>query len=180
MSVQRPDHGLDTSTEKTQTSCVPNATVAVMRMLISILTILLLVLGCNKQSRAPLVVEDATPMVAAGHTIEDFGIETLGGVFTPLIKSGTAVPCTLSEIFSTAADGQSQIMISPFRGTNQLAAANHALGRVQVIGIPPAPRGTAQVQVTFTITARQVLISARDLTGNSDLDIQRVSEETKL
>ena len=151
-----------------------------MRTLLPILTLSLLVLGCQKQSRAPLVVEDATPIVAAGHTTEHFGIETLGGVFTPLIKSGTAVPCTLSEIFSTAADGQSQIMVTPFRGTNQLVAANHALGRFQVVGIPSAPRGTPQVQVTFTITAQQILISAHDLTRKTDLEIQRVSGETKL
>jgi len=151
-----------------------------MRTFLSILTLSLLVLGCQKPGRALLVVEDATPIVAAGHTTEGFGIETLGGVFTPLIKSGTTVPCTLSEIFSTAADGQSQIMVTPFRGTNQLVAANHALGRFQVVGIPSAPRGTPQVEVTFTITERQILISARDLTRKTDLEIQRVSGETKL
>jgi molecular chaperone DnaK (HSP70) len=92
-----------------------------MRTLFPILTLLaLLECGCQKQSRASFVVEDATPIVGAGPTItEDFGIETLGGVFTPLIKSGTVVPCSLSEVFSTAADGQTQFMVSPFRGTNQ-------------------------------------------------------------
>lgn len=84
---------------------------AVMRTLLPILTLSLLMFGCQKQSRAPLVVEDTTPIVGAGRTTEAFGIETLGGVFTPLIKPGTTVPCSLSEIFSTAADGQSQIMV---------------------------------------------------------------------
>jgi molecular chaperone DnaK len=153
---------------------------AVMRTLLPILTLSLLVFGCQKQSRAPLVVEDATPIVAAGLTIEALGIETLGGVFTPLIKPGTTVPCSLSEIFSTAADGQSQIMVTPFRGTNQMATSNHALGRFQIVGIPAAPRGTPQVEVTFTITERQILISARDLTRKTDLEIQRVSGDTKL
>src|SRR5688572_13137550 len=75
----------------------------VMRTLLPILALSLLVFGCEKQSRAPLVIEDATPIIGAGRTREAFGIETLGGVFTPLIKPGTTVPCSLSEIFSTAA-----------------------------------------------------------------------------
>jgi len=150
-----------------------------MRTLLPILTLSLLVFGCQRQSRAPLVVEDTTPVVAAGRTTEALGIETLGGVFTPLIKPGTTVPCSLSEIFSTAADGQSQIMVTPFRGTNQMATSNNALGRFQILGIPAAPRGTPQVEVTFTITDRQILISARDLTRKTDLEIQRVSGDTK-
>jgi molecular chaperone DnaK (HSP70) len=152
-----------------------------MRTLLPILTLSLLAFGCQKQTRAPLVVEDATPIVGAGRaTTEALGIETLGGVFTPLIKTGTAVPCSLSEIFSTAADGQAQIIVAPFRGTNQMAASNHPLGRFQIVGIPSAPRGTPQVEVTFTITERQILISARDLSRKADLEIQRVSGGTKL
>src|SRR5450756_201799 len=100
-----------------------------MRTLLSIITLSLLAFGCQPQSRMPLVVEDSTPIVGAGRTMtEALGIETLGGVFTPLIKPGTTVPCSLSEVFSTAADGQSQIMVTPFRGTNQMAASNHGLG----------------------------------------------------
>src|SRR5262245_27455429 len=134
---------------------------SMMRRLLSILTLALLVFGCQKRTRAPLVVEDVTPIVRAGQTTEALGIETLGGVFTALIRAGTAVPCSLSEVFSTAADGQSQIMVTLFRGTNQLVASNHALGRFQIIGIRAAPRGTPQVEVTFTIKERQILISAR-------------------
>jgi molecular chaperone DnaK len=102
-------------------------------------------------------------------------------VFTPLIETGALVPCALSEIFSTATDGQSQIMVMPFRGTNQLAASNHALGRFQIVGIPSAPRGRPQVQVTFTITEHQILISAHDLNrkGTPNLQIQRVGGDTK-
>jgi hypothetical protein len=121
---------------------------AVMRTLLPMLTLLLLVFGCQKPSRAPLIIEDTTPIVGTGRTAEDFGIETIGGIFTPLIKSGTVVPCSLSEIFSTASDGQSQIMVTPFRGTNQLVASDHTLGRFQISGIPSAPRGMPQVQIT--------------------------------
>ncbi len=112
-------------------------------------------------------------------TTEALGIETLGGVFTPLIKSGTKVPCSLAEVFSTAADGQTRIMVSPFRGTNSMAASNHALGRFQIVGIPSAPRGTPQVEVTFTITERQILLSARDLMRKTDLQVQRLSGDTR-
>ena len=149
-----------------------------MRSIFSIILLPLLVFGCQK-GKAPLVVEDATPMVGTTRTTtESFGIETLGGVFTPLIKAGTKVPCSLTEIFSTAADGQTQIMVSPFRGTNQMAASNHALGRFQIVGIPSAPRGTPQVEVTFTITELQILLSARDVKQKTDFQVQRLSGDT--
>lgn len=152
-----------------------------MRTLLSIITLSLLVFGCKKQSRAPLIVEDASPIVGVGQTTtQALGIETLGGVFTPLIRPGTRVPCSLSEIFSTAADGQTQIMVSPFRGTNQMAASNHSLGKFQILGIPSAPRGTPQIEVTFTITERQILLSARDLAGKSDLEVRRLAEDARL
>jgi len=151
-----------------------------MRTLISIIALSFLAFGCHSQNPLALVVEDSTPIVGAAHaTTEGLGIETLGGVFTPLIKQGTAVPCTLSEVFSTAADGQSQIMVTLFRGTNQMAASNHALGRFQVVGIPAAPRGTPKVEITFAITQRQILLSARDLTQKTDLQIRRLSGDTK-
>jgi molecular chaperone DnaK (HSP70) len=151
-----------------------------MRTLLSIITLLLLTIGCYPQNRSALVVEDSTPIVGAARaTTEGLGIETLGGVFTPLINSGTAVPCTHSEVFSTAADGQSQIMLTLFRGTNQMVAGNHALGRFQVVGIPVAPRGTPKVEITFAITQSQILLSARDLTQKTDLQILRLSGDTK-
>ena len=140
----------------------------------------LLMFGCQSQSQTPIVVEDKIPIVRADRTTtEALGIETLGGVFTPLIKPGTVVPCSLSEVFSTAVDGQSQIAVTLVRGTNQMAARNHALGQFQVVGVPSAPRGTPQVEVTFTITERQILLSARDLTRKTKLRVQRVTGETK-
>jgi molecular chaperone DnaK (HSP70) len=149
------------------------------RTLLLILMLSVSLFGCQTKDRAPLIIEDATPIVGAGNTTEAFGIETLGGVFTPLIKAGTPVPCSRSEVFSTAADGQSQIMLTPCRGTNQLAASNHALGRLQIVGIRAAPRGTPKIEVTFTIAERRILISARDLARKADLEIRRVSGETK-
>ena len=150
-----------------------------MRTIIPIIAFSLLAIGCHSQNRQAVVVEDSTPIVSAGSTTEALGIETLGGVFTPLINPDTAVPCSKSEIFSTAADGQSQIMVILFRGTNQLVASDHALGKFQVTGIPVAPRATPKIQVTFAITQRQILLSARDLTRRTDLEIRRVSGDTE-
>ncbi len=70
-------------------------------------------------------------------------------------------------------------MVTAFRGTNQMARSNLALGRFQIVGIPATPRGTPKVEFTFTITERQILISARDLTSKDDLEIRTVSGETK-
>jgi molecular chaperone DnaK (HSP70) len=154
-----------------------------MKHFLSILPIIMLsvmALGCHSQSRQPLVVEDNTQIIGAGGTAtEALGIETLGGVFTPLIKPGTKVPCSVSEVFSTAADGQTRVMIILVRGTNQMAASNHALGRFQVVGIPPAPRGMPKVEVTFAITQHQILISARDLTRDTEMEIRGVAKDTE-
>jgi molecular chaperone DnaK len=103
----------------------------------------------------------------------------MGGVFAPLIKARTAVPISHAEIFSTGSDGQSQIIVTPFRGTNRMVGSNHALGRFQISGIHSAPRGTPKIEVVFTITEQQILVSARDLTRNEDLEVQRVLEDAK-
>jgi len=84
-----------------------------------------------------------------------------------------------AEVFSTAADGQTQIVVAPFRGTNQMAADNHSLGKFQLVGIPPAARGAPKIEVTFTITERQVLLSARDVTHNKELKVQRLNGDAK-
>jgi molecular chaperone DnaK len=151
-----------------------------MRSLLSALALTVLVFGCQKQNRASLVVEDATPIVGAGRvTAEALGIETLGGVFTEIIQLGTIVPASRSEIFSTAEDGQLQITIFLFRGTNRMAASNHALGRFQIVDIPSGPRGTPEIEVTFSITERQILISARDLKSKAKIEIRRLTSGTR-
>jgi molecular chaperone DnaK len=147
----------------------------IMRQMVPIIMFSILVTGCHPQNRLAVIVEDNTPIVTTGSTTESLGIETIGGMFTPLIKPGTAVPCRDSEVFSTAADGQSQIMVTLFRGTDELAANNYALGRFQVTGIPAAPRGKPNIQITFAITQRQILLSARDLNRGMDLQIRRMT-----
>jgi molecular chaperone DnaK len=99
---------------------------------------------------------DVTPLT--------LGIETLGGVRTRLIEKNTTIPTRKSEIFTTAADGQTSVEIHVLQGEREMASANRTLGRFQLVGIPPAPRGVPQVEVTFDIDANGIVnVSAKDL-----------------
>ncbi|KXG75861.1 molecular chaperone DnaK [Thermotalea metallivorans] len=99
---------------------------------------------------------DVTPL--------SLGIETLGGVFTKLIERNTTIPTRKSQIFSTAADNQTAVDIHVLQGERQMAADNITLGRFQLTGIPPAPRGIPQIEVTFDIDANGIVhVSAKDL-----------------
>ncbi|MCX8031791.1 MAG: molecular chaperone DnaK [Thermoleophilia bacterium] len=103
---------------------------------------------------------DVTPL--------SLGIETKGGVFTKLIERNTTIPTRKSEIFTTAEDGQTSVEIHVLQGERELAAYNKSLGKFQLTGIPPAPRGVPQIEVTFDIDANGIVhVSAKDLaTGN--------------
>ncbi len=92
------------------------------------------------------------------------GIETLGGVFTKLIERNTTIPTRKSQIFSTAADNQTAVSIHVLQGEREMAAQNRTLGRFDLVGIPPAPRGVPQIEVTFDIDANGIVhVSAKDL-----------------
>ena len=108
-----------------------------------------------------LVLLDVTPL--------SLGIETYGGVFTKLIERNTTIPTKKSQIFSTAADGQTSVEIHVLQGEREMAAYNKTLGRFQLTGIPAAPRGVPQIEVTFDIDANGIVhVSAKDMaTGNS-------------
>ena len=107
-----------------------------------------------------LVLLDVTPL--------SLGIETYGGVFTKLIDRNTTIPTKKSQIFSTAADGQTSVEIHVLQGEREMAAYNKTLGRFQLTGIPAAPRGVPQIEVTFDIDANGIVhVSAKDMaTGN--------------
>ena len=92
------------------------------------------------------------------------GIETMGGVFTPLIEKNTTIPSKKNEIFSTAADNQPAVEIHVLQGERKIASGNKTIGKFNLDGIPPAPRGTPQIEVTFDIDANGILkVSAKDL-----------------
>jgi molecular chaperone DnaK len=103
---------------------------------------------------------DVTPL--------SLGIETKGGVMTRLIERNTTIPTRKSEVFSTAEDGQTSVEIHVLQGEREMASYNKTLGKFQLVGIPPAPRGLPQVEVTFDIDANGILsVSAKDRgTGN--------------
>jgi len=106
---------------------------------------------------------DVTDVLLLDVTPLSLGIETLGGVFTKLIQRNTTIPTKKSQVFSTAADGQTQVEIKVHQGEREMAADNKMLGRFSLVGIPPAPRGVPQVEVTFDIDANGIVhVSARD------------------
>merc|ERR1719323_985687 len=106
---------------------------------------------------------DVTDVLLLDVTPLSLGIETLGGVFTKLINRNTTIPTKKSQVFSTAADGQTQVEIKVHQGEREMAADNKLLGQFQLVGIPPAPRGVPQVEVTFDIDANGIVnVSARD------------------
>jgi len=99
---------------------------------------------------------DVTPL--------SLGIETLGGVTTKLIERNTTIPTRKSEIFTTAADNQTSVEIHVLQGERDMAKDNRTIGRFQLVGLPPAPRGVPQVEVTFDIDANGIVnVSAKDL-----------------
>lgn len=128
---------------------------------------------------------DVTPL--------SLGIETMGGVFTPLIESNTTIPTKKSEVFSTASDSQPSVEIHVLQGERSMARDNRSLGRFHLDGIPPAPRGVPQIEVIFDIDANGILnVSAKDKgtgkeqkirieagSGLSDEEVKRMRDEAK-
>jgi molecular chaperone DnaK len=103
-----------------------------------------------------LLLLDVTPL--------SLGIETMGGIMTPLIQRNTTIPTRKSEVFSTAADNQTSVEVHVLQGERPLARDNRTLGRFHLVGLPPAPRGVPQIEVTFDIDANGIVnVSAKDL-----------------
>ncbi|MBN8574088.1 MAG: molecular chaperone DnaK [Candidatus Kapabacteria bacterium] len=119
---------------------------------------------------------DVTDVLLLDVTPLTLGIETLGGVMTPMIPANTTIPTKKSEVFSTATDSQTSVEIHILQGERPMARDNRSLGRFHLDGIPPAPRGIPQVEVTFDIDANGILnVSAKDKASNKEQNIRITS-----
>lgn len=138
------------------------------------------VVAVGAATQAGIIQGDVKDVLLLDVTPLSLGIETLGGVFTKIIPKNTTVPTKKSQIFSTAADNQTSVEIKVYQGEREMAEGNKLLGRFILDGIPPAPRGVPQIEVTFDINAEGILnVSAKDKGTGKEQSI-RIEETSEL
>jgi molecular chaperone DnaK len=130
------------------------------------------VVGVGAAIQAGILQGEVKDMVLLDVTPLSLGIETRGGMFTKLIERSTTVPTRKTKIFTTVADNQSKVEVNVLQGEREVASYNKSLGRFELLGIPPAPRGVPQVEVTFDIDSNGIVhVSARDMASNQEQKI---------
>jgi molecular chaperone DnaK len=151
------------------------------------------VVGIGAAIQAGILKGDVKDMVLLDVTPLSLGIETRGGMFTKIIDRNSTIPTRKSRIFTTVADNQSKVEVHVLQGEREIAAHNKSLGRFDLVGIPPAPKGTAQIEVTFDIDSNGIVnVSARDMAtkreqkiivtpagGLSESEIQSIIEDAQ-
>ncbi|HKQ47045.1 MAG TPA: molecular chaperone DnaK [Phycisphaerae bacterium] len=149
--------------------------------------------GIGAAIQAGIIGGDVKDILVLDVTPLSLGVETLGGVMTTMIPRNTTIPTSKKEVYSTAADSQSEVTIHVLQGERQMAVDNRTLGRFNLAGIPPAPRGVPQIEVTFDIDANGILhVSAKDLgtgkeqkikiegsSGLSDAEVEKMRKEAE-
>jgi molecular chaperone DnaK len=131
------------------------------------------VVGVGAAIQAGVLKGDVKDVLLLDVTPLSLGIETLGSVMTKLIEKNTTIPTRKSQIFSTAADNQPAVSIHVLQGEREMAPDNKTLGRFELVGIPPAPRGLPQIEVTFDIDANGIVnVSAKDLGTGKEQSIK--------
>jgi molecular chaperone DnaK len=131
------------------------------------------VVACGAAIQAGVLKGEVKDVLLLDVTPLSLGIETLGGVFTRLIERNTTIPTRKSQVFSTADDNQTAVTIRVFQGEREMAADNKLLGQFDLVGIPPAPRGVPQIEVTFDIDANGIVnVSAKDKATNKEQQIR--------
>jgi molecular chaperone DnaK (HSP70) len=136
---------------------------------------LVLMASCSGAAEHQIEVEGVLRAVSGNELAEAIGIETLGGVFTPLLERGCALPCEVTQVFGTADDRQTEILIHLFRGTATLVKDAHPLGTFRISGVRALPRGEAQVQVRISASSRGITLAAQEVGATSSVQVTRVA-----
>jgi len=123
------------------------------------------VISASCAATAFIVVEAQSPAVESGRVAQPIGIKTLGGVFTPILPLGCAVPCAVTNTFSTAEDSQREVLVQVYRGTDARVTGDQLLGIFAITGFRLMPRGQPSIAVTLVARGHDVVMLARDRSG---------------